>query len=605
MAEPTNKIQIFSEYVDLASPKIKQSFKKNEKSVQGFAGEVDKMRKSMLRAASVSRKEMKESLDRVSSALKTTASRTKKAKKEMTAFRIITKGLRREVGKIRNLFLLWFFVFNPIIKKFKQLTGAMSRQEDAVHRLNVALQGQSVFTEHVSEKLREQAAAFQKVTRYGDEAILEVMQKLSSLGKVLPSQLKRVTQATLDLAASQRMELATATDLVAKAATGYTGTLSRYGILIEQSIPKTEKLNAVLEAIRKKGWGGAAQRDIETYSGQVAQLGNNFSDVQEKLGKFLVDLLHLQDAVIPFWSEFLDKANEWLKSKQEPTFEQSLLRQIKIFDDMIERQQEIVNTSRIMASISIFGPDTGVLEKHLAILEGIIKRKGAIIKLIVIHKEKQKELADLADLEADRLERIEILRRAQAEKDEQVSKIKLQMEKKLAMASLQAWEDLFFNAMTGKFRELEDVVIQFGNTVLKTMIRLGVQRAFVSAGLGSVIGIAAHSGGAIRSGMSASYGAGAARKNYHRGGEVDATLLDGEFVLNRRATKNAGVDNLNKLNRGQNMGGTTINNFYDINAIDEKSFRDKLSQNDDIYTSAVNNDLPANKEIRRTIQRFT
>jgi hypothetical protein len=94
------------------------------------------------------------------------------------------------------------------------------------------------------------------------------------------------------------------------------------------------------------------------------------------------------------------------------------------------------------------------------------------------------------------------------------------------------------------------------------------------------------------------------RKKYHSGGEVNATLLEGEGVLNKNAMRSLGVNNLDKLNRGEKMGGSqTVNNYY-INAIDTKSFRDMLSENGDIYIASAGQGIRDNTGLRKISQRL-
>jgi len=167
--------------------------------------------------------------------------------------------------------------------------------------------------------------------------------------------------------------------------------------------------------------------------------------------------------------------------------------------------------------------------------------------------------------------------------------------------------DGFFKVMKGDFEGLKDTVVSFGNTMLKTITdiiaKLILMKIWKSAaGFLGFAPIASHTGGYIMSGED-SFGAGI-RKKFHNGGEVQATLLEGEGVVNRGGMASLGVDNLNKLNRGESMGGGgTVNNYY-INTIDERSFRERLQQNGDIYTNASNQNIKDNGPLRQTSQRW-
>jgi hypothetical protein len=131
-----------------------------------------------------------------------------------------------------------------------------------------------------------------------------------------------------------------------------------------------------------------------------------------------------------------------------------------------------------------------------------------------------------------------------------------------------------------------------------------VNMMMIKIGFGSFLGFGggfAHTGGLILS-QADSFGYG--RKKYHAGGEVHATLLEGEGVVNQKGMRSLGVDNLNKLNRGEGVSsGSTVNNYY-IQTIDERSFRERLQQNNDIYTDASVSSIRDNGSLRGTSQRW-
>jgi hypothetical protein len=188
------------------------------------------------------------------------------------------------------------------------LINAANRQEDATNRLNNALRIQGSYTERLSSKYQKLAADIQRSTRFGDEEVMELMQQLISIGNVTESQMERAARAATDFAAATGRDLKTAALTVGKAMAGTTGELSRYGIILDQNIPKTKKAEAALEAMEKQ-FGTAAQRDIGTFSGQVAQLGNVWSDFQETLGTFITKS-KISEAVIYGLSESIQWLNK-------------------------------------------------------------------------------------------------------------------------------------------------------------------------------------------------------------------------------------------------------------------------------------------------------
>lgn len=187
---------------------------------------------------------------------------------------------------------------------------AAQQQENAIQSLNFALKNQGTFTEELSAKYQAMATSFQRTTAFGDEAVLEVQQQLVTFGQVGEAEMQRVTQAVLDLATAKRIDLRAATDLVAKAAVGETGSLSRYGIIIDKNLKSTEKFGAVLSIIEQR-MGGAAQDAVKTYAGATTQLSNAWGDLREEFGQYVTESPAVRSLIEDTTSGII-KLTEWL-----------------------------------------------------------------------------------------------------------------------------------------------------------------------------------------------------------------------------------------------------------------------------------------------------
>jgi hypothetical protein len=170
---------------------------------------------------------------------------------------------------------------------FKKGIDAAIVQEDAVNRLNTALQITGKFSQQASEDLQKFASQLQTTTKFGDEAILSSAGLIQQLANLDTQGLKRATKASTELASALKIDLESASTLVAKAIEGNTASLGRYGIKIKASANETENLANVLGAIEGK-FGGTAAAQINTYSGAIAQSGNAFGDLLEKVGDFVI-----------------------------------------------------------------------------------------------------------------------------------------------------------------------------------------------------------------------------------------------------------------------------------------------------------------------------
>ena len=173
-------------------------------------------------------------------------------------------------------------LFYGFTRALKAVIGASAEQELAVKKLDAALSPLGDKAGAVSKELQEYAAALQQVTSYGDETIIAGQALIASFTKNT-EEIKGATKAALDLAAATGQSLQSAFLLLGRAAAGETSMLSRYGITLDESTPKAEKFAAALVKIGEQ-FGGQAQAQAETFTGQMSQLSNAFGDLQEAIG---------------------------------------------------------------------------------------------------------------------------------------------------------------------------------------------------------------------------------------------------------------------------------------------------------------------------------
>jgi ABC-type transporter Mla subunit MlaD len=167
-----------------------------------------------------------------------------------------------------------------------------------VNRLNVALKNQGENVGSASKDLQKFANELQKTTTISDEAALNVMGLLTSFG-LTGEKLKSTTKAAADLSKGLGIDLNSAAMLLAKSYAGNTDALSRYGIKIDEAIPKGQKFAAVMEQVNSR-FGGAAQAALNTTSGRIENMGNRIDDLKEKIGGQLLP-------VLDYWLKKLDQ----------------------------------------------------------------------------------------------------------------------------------------------------------------------------------------------------------------------------------------------------------------------------------------------------------
>jgi hypothetical protein len=133
--------------------------------------------------------------------------------------------------------------------------------------------------------LIEQAAALQKQTTFGDEAIIQAQGLLASFGST-EEQIKTLTPLILDYAAASGQDLSQAATKVNNILNGTSTTLRGTSIRLSETADANERYNAVLVEFNK--FQGQASALADTQSGKLQQLENEYGDQQEVLGSKLI-----------------------------------------------------------------------------------------------------------------------------------------------------------------------------------------------------------------------------------------------------------------------------------------------------------------------------
>ena len=220
-----------------------------------------------------------------------------------------------------------------LISVLKKSVTAFAEQELAEKRLEAALG-------RTSQSLLDQASALQKVSVFGDEAIITQQAFLASL-EFTEEQIGSIIRASIDLSAATGISLESAVRNTAKTFSGLSGEL---GELIPQLRGLTTEQMKAGDAVKVIAdlFGGQAKEQTQTLSGQMDQLKNAVGDVAEQFGeKFLVKSLKsatraMKDfaeeigdessgtnRVFGFFAKMLDRINPGLAKNIELTNEQT------------------------------------------------------------------------------------------------------------------------------------------------------------------------------------------------------------------------------------------------------------------------------------------
>ena len=192
------------------------------------------------------------------------------------------KSFATKFGNNLGKFLIATGAITVLSRLLKKSVESFAAQELAEIKLRTAL-GKT------SQALLDQANALQKVTTNSDDSIINAQARIAAYTQD-EEQVKKLTEATLDLAAGLGTDLQGASQLVAKTFGTSTNALMRQGVEVKGLSGSTERLLSITQGITDL-YGGQAEAQAKTFSGRLEQMRNKVDDLQERLGKALIPVL--------------------------------------------------------------------------------------------------------------------------------------------------------------------------------------------------------------------------------------------------------------------------------------------------------------------------
>ena len=183
----------------------------------------------------------------------------------MVGFQLVTRG------------------FGELTDFIKSSVAAYAESEQAQKRLDTAMKTTGTNLGRNAEYFKALAAEMQRTTAIEDDAVSGLIATGLQLG-ILPTQMEGVIKASQNMAAGLGMDVEQAMRLLVKANNDTFTAFQRLGISIDTVRAKAEGLPYIIDQLNK-GMGGQAAAEIETYSGQVKQLANEFNTLQETVGE--------------------------------------------------------------------------------------------------------------------------------------------------------------------------------------------------------------------------------------------------------------------------------------------------------------------------------
>ena len=219
-------------------------------------------------------------------------------------------GLNNRLKSMRGTFLGVAAAGGAVTGVLGMMTKSSLDQQIGINQLDNALK--NVNTSYAENKtaIEEAISATQAKTNFGDEEQRQSLARIISLTGDNTNALDALAVST-DLASAMGMDLSNASLLVAKALSGQTSSLTRYGISLEEGASKTE----ILEALQKQFAGSA-----EAAADPTTQLGNRIGDLAQSIGDVLLPVL---ETIVPMIDRAVQKVIAF--SEANPTLTKTLV----------------------------------------------------------------------------------------------------------------------------------------------------------------------------------------------------------------------------------------------------------------------------------------
>jgi len=173
------------------------------------------------------------------------------------------KSMAGSVAKSLGAFAAAAISVRALTGAVKSSVQAYRVQEEAEARLRGALIATGKEATISADGIKELASELQGVTTYGDEATISAVGMLQSLADLNEDGLKKIIPLVQDFATGMGLDLNNAAQLIGKTMSSTTNALSRYGIQIDATAPKEEKLRQLTEELQKK-FGGLSKEMAAT-----------------------------------------------------------------------------------------------------------------------------------------------------------------------------------------------------------------------------------------------------------------------------------------------------------------------------------------------------
>jgi hypothetical protein len=166
---------------------------------------------------------------------------------------------------------------------------AAKDSEDVWNKLSGTVEKSGAVWTDVKDQIEAFASSAEKMSKFSDEQVAAALKTMMDYGMGLDDAMKSLA-TTMDLAAGKQVDLETAAKAVGRAFEGNASLLVRMGVEVTKSKDDSVVFADAMTKLQEK-FGGAAQKDLETYAGKQALVANAMDNLKEKIGGALIPVL--------------------------------------------------------------------------------------------------------------------------------------------------------------------------------------------------------------------------------------------------------------------------------------------------------------------------
>jgi hypothetical protein len=167
---------------------------------------------------------------------------------------------------------------------------AAKDSEDVWNKLAGTVERSGAAWTDVKDKIEAFASSAEKMSKFSDEKVAAALKTMMDYGMGLDEAMKSMATA-MDLAAGKQIDLETAAKAVGRAFEGNASLLERMGVAVTESKDDSVVFADAMTKLQEK-FGGAAQKDLETYAGKQALVANAMDNLKEKIGGALIPVMN-------------------------------------------------------------------------------------------------------------------------------------------------------------------------------------------------------------------------------------------------------------------------------------------------------------------------